>query len=47
MNGITFKCSGYSYSYAYQPTLYVLKNIKTGSLKYIIDDEEFEGELYR
>lgn len=46
-NGLIFKCSSYDYSYAYRPEFYILKNIKTGAIKFIIDDEEFDGNLYR
>jgi len=46
-NGMTFECTEYSYSYNYRPDFYVLKNVKYGDLKYLIDDEEYQGTLYR
>lgn len=46
-NGLVFVCSEYNYTYSYNPDVYILKNIKTGDIKVVIDDESFEGTLYR
>lgn len=47
MNGLIFVCQGYSYHYAYSPDVLILRNVRSGDLKVIIDDEEFDGTLYR
>lgn len=47
MNGLVFVCSEYSYSYSYMPGVYILKHIRTGDIKVVIDDEEYDGTLYR
>jgi hypothetical protein len=47
MNGLIFVCSEYSYSYSYMPDVLILKNIRTGNLKILIDDDEYDGTLYR
>jgi len=44
-NGKLFYCGGYNYNYSYRPELYILKNVKNSNYKYIIDDEEYEGEV--
>jgi hypothetical protein len=46
-NGMTFKCDSYDYSYSYSPDFYVLKNIKYGNIKYIINGDEYSGTLYK
>lgn len=46
-NGMVFKCNSYHYHYAYRPEFFVLKSIKYGDLKYIIDDNEHLGILYK
>ena len=46
-NGLLFVCSEYSYSYSYMPEVLVLKNVRSGDLKVIIDDDEYDGTLYR
>lgn len=46
-NGLIFVCREYNYSYGYMPDVYILKNIRTGDIKVLIDDEEYEGDLYR
>jgi hypothetical protein len=33
-NGLGFKCSGYSYHYAYRPEVLILQNVKNNNLKY-------------
>jgi hypothetical protein len=46
-NGLIFECSTYHYTYHYHPSFYILQNIKYGGFKYIIDDEEYSGNLYK
>jgi len=46
-NGLIFVCSTYSYSYAYMPDVYILKHVRSGDIKVIIDDDEYDGQLYR
>jgi hypothetical protein len=46
-NGLIFVCSEYSYSYAFMPDVLILKNVRGGDIKVIIDDEEYDGTLYR
>ena len=47
MNGLVFVCSTYNYSYAYMPDVLILKHVRNGDMKVIIDDEEYDGTLYR
>ena len=44
-NGLQFLCSGYSYHYAYSPEVLILKNVRTGQIKTLIGDEEFDGSF--
>jgi hypothetical protein len=44
-DGLVFICEGYDYTYAYDPDVLILKNVKTGDIKVIIDDDEEEGTL--
>jgi len=46
-NGLVFICSEYNYSYSYMPDVLILKQIKSGDIKVLIDDEEYEGILYQ
>ncbi len=46
-NGLILVCSGYAYHYAYSPKVLILKNVRSGELKILIDGEEFDGTLYR
>ncbi len=46
-NGSIFECKAYNYSYHYHPEFFVLKNIKYGDYKYIIDDEEYDGNIHK
>jgi hypothetical protein len=46
-NGLIFVCSEYNYSYAYMPEVLILKQVKSGDIKVLIDDEEYEGALYQ
>jgi hypothetical protein len=47
MNGLIFVCSEYSYSYSYMPDVLILKHIRSGDLKVLVDDDEYDGTLYR
>jgi len=47
LNGLIFVCSEYSYSYSYMPEVLILKNVNSGNLKVIIDDDEYDGSLYK
>jgi hypothetical protein len=46
-NQLLFVCQEYHYSYSYRPETYILKSLRDGSLKVVIDDETYEGKLYR
>lgn len=46
-NGLVFVCSTYSYSYSYMPDVLILEHIRSGDIKVIIDDDEYDGTLYR
>lgn len=46
-DGLGIRCTSYNYHYAYHPEVYILKNIKNGQLKFVIDGNEFEGVLLR
>ena len=46
-NGLIFVCSEYSYSYSYSPEVLILEHIRSGDIKVLIDDEEYDGTLYR
>lgn len=46
-NRLIFVCSTYSYSYAYSPYVLIMKNIRSGDLKVLIDEEEYDGTLYK
>jgi hypothetical protein len=46
-NGMIFVCSEYNYTYAYNPDVLILKHVSSGDIKVIIDDEEFDGTVYR
>ncbi len=45
-NGLTFECKEYKYNYSYNPDVYILEN-RYGDIKVIINDDEFNGVLYR
>jgi hypothetical protein len=46
-NGLIFVCSEYSYSYSYHPEVLILEHVRSGDIKVLIDDEEYDGTLYR
>jgi hypothetical protein len=47
MDGLIFVCSGYSYHYSYGPETLILKSVRTGEIRVLIDDEEFDGTVYK
>ncbi len=46
-NGLIFVCSEYNYNYSYAPDVFILKNVRDGRLKVVIDDDEYDGTVYR
>jgi len=46
-NGLIFVCSVYSYSYSYQPEVFILKNYQYGDVKVLINGQNYNGKLYR
>lgn len=46
-NGMVFVCSEYNYTYSYTPEVLILKHVSSGDIKVLIDDEEFEGTVFR
>lgn len=46
-DGLIFVCQGYQYAYAYDPDVLILKNVRNGDIKIIIDDDEYDGQLVR
>ena len=47
MNGLVFVCSSYGYSYGYMADVLILKSVRTGGIKVLIDDDEYDGTLYK
>jgi len=46
-NNLIFVCSEYSYSYSYSPDVLILEHVRSGDVKVLIDDDEYDGTLYR
>lgn len=46
-NGLVFICSSYNYNYAYNPDVLILKRPASEVLKVIIDDQGYDGTLYK
>ena len=46
-NRLIFVCSEYSYSYSYRPDVLILEHIRTHDIKVLIDDDEYDGTLYK
>ena len=46
-NGLIFVCRTYGYSYSYMADVYIMKSVRTGDIKVVIDGEEYDGELFR
>lgn len=47
MNGLVFQCQTYAYHYSYMPEVLIVKSVHDGSLKVLIDGDEYDGTLYR
>jgi hypothetical protein len=47
MNGLIFVCETYNYSYSYMPDVLILKHLRAGDIRVIIDGQEYDGTLYR
>ena len=46
-NGLVFVCSTYSYSYSFMPEVLILQHVRSGDIKVLIDEDEYDGTLYR
>lgn len=46
-NGLTFVCAGHHYDHVFEPELLILKSVRTGETKVLIDGDEFEGTIFR
>ena len=46
-NGLIFVCATYSYSYSYRPEVLILKHVRNGDIKVLINNREYRGKLYR
>jgi hypothetical protein len=46
-NRLVFVCRTYSYSYSYRPKVLILKHIRNGDIKVLINDREYSGQLYK
>jgi hypothetical protein len=46
-NGLIFVCSEHHYGDVFEPEVLILKNVKTGETKVLIDGDEFEGAIFR
>jgi len=47
MDGLVFVCETYSYSYAYDPEVLILKNVRDGTVKTMINGTQVSGNFYR
>ena len=46
-NGLIFRCSAHHFSHVFEPEVLLLKNVRTGESKVLIDGDEFEGAVFR
>ena len=46
-NGLIFVCARHHFDDVFEPELLLLKNVRTGETKVLIDGEEFEGAIVR
>jgi hypothetical protein len=46
-NGLILVCSAHHFSHVFEPEVLILKNVRTGETKLLIDGEEFEARLFR
>lgn len=45
MNGRTFICATYYYTYSFNPEVYILKNVRSGEIRVLIGDREYPGSI--
>jgi hypothetical protein len=46
-NGLIFVCSEHHFDDAFEPEVLILKSVRTGETKVLIDGDEFEGAIFR
>jgi hypothetical protein len=46
-NGLIFVCSAHHFGAVFEPEVLILKNVRTGETKVLIDGDEFEGRIFR
>lgn len=46
-NGLVFECSEHHFADVFEPEVLILKNVRTGKIKVLIDGDEFEGSIFR
>jgi hypothetical protein len=46
-NGLIFVCSEHHFGDVFEPEVLILKSVKTGGTKVLIDGDEFEGAIFR
>jgi hypothetical protein len=46
-NGLIFGCSEHDFADVFEPEVLILKSVKTGKIKVLIDGDEFAGTIYR
>lgn len=46
-NRLVFVCSEHGYRDAFEPEVLILKSVRTGEIKVLIDGDEFQGTIFR
>jgi hypothetical protein len=46
-NGLIFVCSVHHFADVFEPEVLILKSVKTGETKVLIDGDEVEGSIFR
>jgi hypothetical protein len=46
-NGLIFVCAAHHFGDVFEPEVLILKNVRTGETKVLIDGDEFEGAIFR
>jgi hypothetical protein len=46
-NGLVFACSEHHFGDVFEPEVLLLKNVRTGETKVLIDGDEVEGAIFR
>jgi hypothetical protein len=46
-NGLLFVCSEHRFTNVFEPELLMLKNVRTGETKVLIDGDEYAGTIFR